>query len=202
MPELVAPTAARPEGPHPLDTSPADLGASMEDRVRFELLFRTYGARLVSFARRYVDCPDTAEEVVQEVFLRVWAQGICRDGRCELPMRYLFVAVRNQALKVLDHQRRVARWRTWAASQPEAPAMSQAPAGPDREMEAAELTLAIDEAVARLPERCRRAYQLHRQAGLSQARVAEIMGISVRTVETQLGKATRALRQSLAPWLP
>lgn len=202
MPELVAPSGPPADRPHPPGSPRGDHTPPSEDHVLFEFLFRTYGPRLVSFARRYVDCPDTAEEVVAEVFLRIWIQGTCRTGRCELPVRYLFVAVRNQALKARRHQRVAERWRTAATAQPHAPAMSQPPTAPDRELEVAELARAVDEAVARLPERCRRTYLLHRQEGLSQARVAEIMGISVRTVETQLGKAKRALRQSLAPWLP
>lgn len=202
MPELVAPSGGPADRPHPSGSLPGAHGAPSKDHVHFELLFRTHRARLVSFARRYVDCPDLAEEVVAEVFLRVWMQGTCRTGRCELPVRYLFVAVRNQALKARRHQKVAERWRTAATAQPHAPAMSQPPAAPDRELEVAELAHAVDEAVSRLPERCRRAYLLHRQEGLSQAAVAEIMGISVRTVETQLGKATKALRHSLAPWLP
>ena len=202
MPELVAPSGPPADRPHPPSSPPGDHSTPSQDSVLFELLFRTYRARLVSFARRYVDCPDLAEEVVAEVFLRVWMRGTCREGRCELPARYLLVAVRNQALKARRHQRVAERWRTAAATQQHAPAMGQPPTAPDRDLEAAELAHAVDEVVARLPERCRRAYQLHRQEGLSQAAVAEIMGISVRTVETQLGKATKALRQRLAPWLP
>jgi RNA polymerase sigma-70 factor (ECF subfamily) len=201
MPELVATAGPPADQLHPPRSHTGDGGAPSKDHAHFELLFRTHRPRLVSFARRYVDCPDLAEEVVAEVFLRVWTQGTCRTG-CELPVRYLFVAVRNQAFKARRHQRVAERWRTAATAQPQAPAMGQPPGAPDRDLEAAELARAVDEAVARLPERCRRAYLLHRQEGLSQAAVAEIMGISVRTVETQLGKATKALRQSLAPWLP
>lgn len=167
----------------------------------FEVLFRTYHSRLCAFAERYVACPDTAEEVVEDVFLRIWAQRKFEDGCCESPRRYLYKAVRNQALKVLDHERVVQQLRESARSQEHLPGMSQPPVAADERLHADQLAAALERAIDRLPERCRQAYVLHRQQGRSQAEVAAVMGISVRTVETQLARAARALRQQLAIWL-
>ena len=167
----------------------------------FEILFRTYRSRLCAFAERYVGCPDTAEEVVEDVFLRVWAQRKFEDGCCESPKRYLYTAVRNQALKVLEHQRVVERWRETARAHALVPGMSQPPAAADEALHADQFAAALQQAIDRLPDRCRQAYVLHRQQGNSQAEIAAIMGISVRTVETQLARAAKALRQHLAVWL-
>lgn len=204
MPETIPlpklPIFPDPHAPTGRRGAPSPLGG--DDGPVFEILFRTYRDRLCAFAERYVGCPETAEEVVEEVFLRIWARGTLQEGRCGLPKRYLYVAVRNQALKVVGHRRVVERWQHRAGRQSTVPGMSETPTPPDRQLEVAELTGAVREAVDRLPARCRQAYVLHREQGLSQARVAEIMGTSVRTVETQLGRATRALRRSLAAWLP
>ena len=81
------------------------------------------------------------------------------------------------------------------------PGMSQAPAAPDDELQAMELAAAFENAVDRLPQRCRQTYALHREHGMSYAQIAGVMGISVRTVETQLARANRVLRRELAPWL-
>jgi RNA polymerase sigma-70 factor (ECF subfamily) len=168
----------------------------------FEILFLTYHARLCAFASRYVGCPDTAEEVVEEVFLRIWAQRGPEDDRCGCSRHYLYTAVRNQALKVLDHERVVRRSCGIVLHQEHLPGMSQPPVAADEKLQADELAVAVRHAVDQLPERCREAYLLHRQQGLSYAEVAEVMGISVRTVETQLGRAAKALRHALALWKP
>jgi RNA polymerase sigma-70 factor (ECF subfamily) len=170
------------------------------DTPTFEILFLTYHARLCSFASRYVGCPDTAEEVVEEVFLRIWAQHGADDDRCGCSQRYLYTAVRNQALKVLDHERVVQRSHGIVIRQEHVPGMSQPLIAADERLQAEELTDAVRHAIDQLPERCRQAYVLHRQQGMSYAEVAEVMGISVRTVETQLSRAAKSLRQALAAW--
>jgi RNA polymerase sigma-70 factor (ECF subfamily) len=175
--------------------------APTSETASFELLFRTYHSRLCAFAQRYVACPDTAEEVVEEVFLRIWAQRKFEEGCCDSPKRYLYTAVRNQALKVLDHERVVQRWRESARSLDHLPGMSQPPVAADERPHADRFAAALQQAIDGLPERCRQAYVLHRQQGTSQAEIAAMMGISVRTVETQLARAARALRQQLAVWL-
>lgn len=182
-------------------TAPSPLPTPSSGTAAFELLFRTYRPRLCAYAERYVACPDTAEEVVEEVFLRIWMQRKFEQGCCESPKRYLYTAVRNQALKVLDHERVVRQWRESARSQGHLPGMSQPPVAADERLHADRLAAALQEAVDRLPARCRQAYVLHRQQGSSQAEIAATMGISVRTVETQLARAARALRQQLAVWL-
>lgn len=168
----------------------------------FELLFHTYYARLCAFATRYVGCPDTAEEVVGEVFLRIWIQRRHDEDRRRCSKRFLYTAVRNQALKVLDHERVVRRSREIVLHQEHLPGMSQPPIAADEALQADELAAAVRRAVDQLPERCRQAYLLRRQQGMSYVQIAEAMGTSVRTVETQLARAARTLRGALAAWLP
>jgi RNA polymerase sigma-70 factor (ECF subfamily) len=56
--------------------------------------------------------------------------------------------------------------------------------------------------VQSLPDRCREVFELSRVHGLKYAEIARALGISVKTVEAQMGKALRTLRERLAPWLP
>ena len=65
-----------------------------------------------------------------------------------------------------------------------------------------EIEAAVRAAVASLPERCREVFELSRGQGLKYAEIAGAMGISVKTVEAQMGKALRTLRERLAAWLP
>ena len=64
-----------------------------------------------------------------------------------------------------------------------------------------ELAGAIDASLARLPERCRLIFAMSRQQGLSYLEIASVLGLSVKTVETQMGRALKALRSQLAPFL-
>jgi len=73
-----------------------------------------------------------------------------------------------------------------------------APAGPDHQAVEAETVAAVRQAVSRLPERCRLVFTLHREQGLTYAEVAEVLGISPRTVEVQIGRALKSLRKCLA----
>ena len=81
------------------------------------------------------------------------------------------------------------------------PGTGEGPVRADEEVQARELAAAFEDAVDRLPARCRQAFTLYREEGMSYAEIAERMGTSVRTVETQLARANRALRRQLAEWL-
>lgn len=170
------------------------------DVRRFENLFRTYRAGLCAFARGYVRCPAAAEDLVQDVFLRMWERRSSLPGRVN-PKRYLFTAVRNQALKHLAHQSVVRRSHQMVKQAGRVPGTGEEPLVADQEMDARELAVAIRAAVDRLPARCREAYVRYREHGISYAEIAEVMGISVRTVETQLARANRVLRRELAEWV-
>ena len=65
-----------------------------------------------------------------------------------------------------------------------------------------ELAAALKEAMGALPERCREVFELSRVQGLRYAEIAAVLGISIKTVEGQMGRALRILRERLAPWLP
>ncbi len=79
--------------------------------------------------------------------------------------------------------------------------MRQSPPPPDDTLQAEELSAAAERALARLPARCRQVYTLHREAGKSHAEIPRIIATSVCTVETQIARARRTLRQELAEWL-
>ncbi len=179
----------------------AEWDAMLVERVRageegaFEIVVRTYGPGLVGFAARIVGSLAAAEELVQDVFLRVWAR------RAELAVRdtlktYLYRAVRNAALnrrrEVRSAERGLEALRWQAAVEGESGA-----SGAERTVQQAELVAAVRRAIAELPERCRLTFTLVRDRGLSYAEAAAVMGVSVKTVDAQLAKAVRALRESL-----
>jgi RNA polymerase sigma-70 factor, ECF subfamily len=170
-----------------------------DETPSIDILFRAYHRKLCTFAYTYVKCPDAAEDLVADVFARLWQQHL--NGHTYIdPKRYLYTAVRNQALKHLAHERVVRNSHGMVQGEGRAPAMSQSPEGAEDELEAAQLKAAFDIAVDSLPARCREAFELYRCNGMTYPEIADIMNISARTVETHVGHARRALRQVLADW--
>ena len=169
-----------------------DVGAS-------EAIFRAYYERLCAFAEGFVGSSDQAEDLVEEIFVRSWAaRETCRG--CDSLESYLYVAVRNQAFKFLRHQKVVNRASERDLQNGPIPGMGAAIGNPEENAAASELADAAQRAIASLPERSREAYLLHRQHGMSYAAIAEVMEISVKTVENHLGRAVKALRETLTPW--
>jgi RNA polymerase sigma-70 factor (ECF subfamily) len=165
------------------------------DEGAFDAIFRAHYPPLVSVAERMLRSRAVAEEIVQDVMLELWRR------RESLPIEeslraYLFRATRNRALNHLRHRRVERLGEPHAAG-----ATVDSPAAPVALVEA-EIDAALRDAVADLPERCREVFELSRVHGLRYAEIAGTLGISVKTVEAQMGKALRMLRERLAAWLP
>lgn len=165
------------------------------DRDAFDAAFRAHYATLVGVAERIAGERAVAEELAQDVMLELWRrhETLAID---ESLRAYLVRAARNRALNHVRHERMKVRTAPRAAgetvSQPDAPA----------HLAEAEMEAALRDAVASLPERCREVFELSRGQGLRYAEIAAALGISVKTVEAQMGKALRVLRERLAPFLP
>jgi len=165
------------------------------DEGAFDAVFRAQYPALVGVAEGMLRSRAVAEEVVQDVMLELWRR------REALPIEeslraYLFRATRNRALNHLRHVRVERRGEPHAAG-----ATADPPRAPAALVEE-EIDAALKEAVGGLPERCREVFELSRVHGLRYAEIAAALGISVKTVEAQMGKALRILRERLAPWLP
>lgn len=159
------------------------------ERAEFEKLFRTYYATLVTFAAGMAGSTDAAEDLVQEVFVAIWRRR-ADMAPATVPRAYLYKAVRHRALNALRHDR-VARDST------PPPEQSFVPSAED-DLIHGEVELAVRAAISRLPDRARLMFTLSRDEGLTYAEIARVTGVSVKTVETQMGRALRALRESLA----
>ena len=100
---------------------------------------------------------------------------------------YLFRAARNRAF---NHLRRNKLERLWRLRQPPTPDAE----GVEDEHSTDELAAAIRAAIASLPDRCREIFLLSRDQNMTYAEIAKVLGISIKTVETQMGRALKALR--------
>ncbi|GEP97235.1 RNA polymerase sigma-70 factor [Chitinophaga cymbidii] len=166
------------------------------DQRSFEELFHLCYQRLVRFAVEYVHSHESAEEIVSDIFLKLWAG---RDGYTDVLHieKYLFTAVRNQSLNYL---RKFSAYRVVATENPEQLHIAYTH-DPYKASEWKELLAKLDEAVEMLPPRRRKIFRLIREEGFKPKEVAEIMNLSHRTVETQLFKAVKTLHVVLQPYL-
>jgi len=160
------------------------------DRDAFEALYRAYWERLYTFAFRYLHSKEDAEEVAQDVFFRIW-RGRAHWLPAGAVRNYLYVAVRNAARDRLERAAVARRWRT-SVVEP-APAIQA-------DLEATDLVAAVERALAELPPKRAVVCKLRLVDGLSYAQIAHRLGISVKTVETQLARGLKFLRNRIRPW--
>ena len=165
------------------------------DEGAYDAVFRTWYPTLVRVAGALVHDTDMAEEIAQEVMLELWRRKHVLDRDVSLKA-YLLRSVRNRALNRIRHQ------RVRRDSETEVEALYDAPLTADQPVIAKELSDALAVAMGALPPRCREIFELSRVDGLKYAEIADALGISQKTVEAQMGKALRILRERLAPWLP
>lgn len=163
------------------------------DQFAFEQLFRVHYAPLCAFARQYVKDGDKAEDLVQDLFFRLW-QDRAKLNVTGSAKAYLFAAVRNRCLNALEV---MARTRLLKDHE-EPPTVEEGPSEDERAYRLAR----VDAAVEALPEERRRIFRMSRYDGLKYQEIADRLGISVKTVENQLGRALKTLREDLQDLLP
>ena len=175
-----------------------DIAAALRngDETIFEEVFRSYYPALCRYARSILNEPEAAEEAVQQTFIAVWEKRENIHFSVSLKA-YLYRAVHNRCLNEIEKQKVRREYAADHLQQPETAAM---PAdAPQRQKE---LQTLIREAIDRLPEQCGKIFRLSRFEEMKYAEIAEHLGISVKTVENQMGKALRLMREELKEYLP
>lgn len=167
------------------------------DKAAFEKLFRAYYKRLHGFAYSYVNQRETAEDVVQSVFLKIWDQRENWNPPGTVK-QYLFVAVRNEVLNKIRHQQVVSDARDEIAHVFK---KSGSQSLPEEDPDVEELRRKIQDGIDNLPVRCRQIFLLNRRGGLTYAEIAEYLDLSINTVTTQMGRALQSLRNHLSDYL-
>lgn len=165
------------------------------NRQAFERLFRAHYEALYRFALGYVEHPRVAEDLVQDVFFDLWQGRRSLDVKRSLKA-YLYGMTRNRALKHLRRQRVRARWTAPGAFRETVAAAVTEQA--DQVLRRKELEREAEQAIATLPERRRQIFLLSRHHDLTYAEIAEALDISIKTVETQMSRALKFLRERLA----
>lgn len=166
------------------------------DRQAFEKLFRAYYKRLHGFAYSYIKQFELAEDIVQTVFLRIWSQRESWNPPGTVK-HYLFAAVRNESLNRIRQHKLISEKEEEIIECFEGYHSSV----DDSFSEDEELQEKIQNGIASLPPRCRQIFLLNRRSGLTYTEIARYLDISINTVNTQMGRALKFLRNHMSDYL-
>ena len=167
------------------------------DVQAFELLFRKYYVRLCGFADKFIANMADSEEIVQEVFLNIW------EKRDQLKLTddirpYLFKSVQNLCFNLIKHKKVEDKYYlvidlVYKSQTEDFNAYES--------VLYTELKKNVEEAINSLPIECKKIFHLSRQEGLKYKEIADQLGLSVKTVETQMSRALAKLKIELKDFL-
>jgi RNA polymerase sigma-70 factor, ECF subfamily len=156
------------------------------DQEALEILFERYYYRLCDFAFQFVRSFDLTEEVVSDVFLKIWKKrhDLVITGNFRA---YIYTATRNQALNYLQKEK--SDWESLDELRDE----SSKAYRPDEELMFRELENRIEILINTLPPRRKIIFKLSRIEGLTYQEIADVLSISIHTVQNQMVSAVKQL---------
>jgi RNA polymerase sigma-70 factor (ECF subfamily) len=169
---------------------------AQRDESAFERVFKTYFKNLHSYAFTILKNEAEAEEIVQQVFFKLWErmESLHISGSIAA---YLYRAVHNDCLNYLKHERIKTNHRLHVVY-----SMKNEAEQASKKVLNSELQQKLDNAMSELPEQCRTIFQLSRFEDMKYREIADKLDISIKTVENQMGKALKLLRAKLVDFLP
>ncbi len=158
------------------------------------MIFNQYYQPLVQYGNTFMKDLDEAEDVVQQVFVSVWEKRESTEIHTSL-RALLYRAVHNACLNRIKQQK---VRRDYAQSEVQNH-HDHAVSDPLQEKE---LQQKIEEAVSLLPEQCAKIFRMSRFEQLKYQEIADKLGLSIKTIENQMGKALKLMRENLREYLP
>jgi RNA polymerase sigma-70 factor (ECF subfamily) len=163
------------------------------DAAAFESLFKAYFKSLHGYACGLLQDSPTAEEMVQQVFYKIWE----RKGRISVHTSlkaFLYRAVHNECVNYLKHQQHKTNYQAHILYMHRQNSQQGSVA---ESVEAAEMAKRLQKAIGELPEQCGLVFCLSRFEDLKYREIADKLGISLKTVEAQVTKAMKLLKKKL-----
>lgn len=173
-----------------------------KDIKAYKKLFFKFHGRLVLFANKFTGDLQVSQDLVQEVFLKLWEKQN-EETTIVSPKAYLFQAVRNSCL---NHQRHLKI--KYSAEEELANRINSIEKSvyfenddPLHSLLELELNEKIEETIKTMPEKCRQVYKMSRQDFLKNKQIAKELSISVKMVEKHISKALQILRSGLSEYM-
>jgi len=162
------------------------------DVLAFDKIYELYSHKLFSFVFGILKNDAEAEDIVQEVFIKIW-ESRNKLGDYKLLNAYIFTIAYNNSIdlirKRINNSKYLDHLKNSSIVQENSLEIS--------EIDFDELSHLAKKLVMKLPERQKQVFQLHREKGLSYSEIAEQLGISKNTVENHMTKALKYLRQNM-----
>ncbi len=171
-------------------------GIKRGDQKVFEQVFKQYYSALCRYAHSLTQETNSAEELVQQVFVGIWEIRTTLFITSSLKS-YLYRAVHNKFLNNVKHEKVKSNYENYA--------LQNYPTSKNSVTEKVyvnELQKKLDQSISQLPEQCRLVFTLNRYENLKYREIADALQISIKTVEAHMGKAMKILRSELADFLP
>lgn len=166
--------------------------AASNSRASFKRLYMLYYKKLFNLAKSFVKVDEAAEEITDDVFLNLWIQRSKLTSINNFTY-YCYTAIKNKSLTYLAKT----KVKNIAITDINIEIADTSASGEDN-LICENLTKVINASLARLPEQCRLVFKLLREDGLKYREVAELLDISVKTVEYHMGNALKRLTQDIA----
>lgn len=167
--------------------------ATYDDESAYREIFICFYKPLQQFAFSFVKSRELAEEIVSDVFLKIWLNRSDLQQVENLKV-YLYVSIKNTSLKYLLKQHRQVAISI-DELEVELESFSRTP---EEIMLTAEMLNKIKESVNSLPPRCKIIFKLIKEDGLKYKEVAEILNISIKTIDNQLAIALKKISKALS----
>jgi RNA polymerase sigma-70 factor, ECF subfamily len=156
----------------------------------FDLCFRRFYTPLVAFARSKTSTYDIAEEIVQNVFAELWERRESLSPKTEIK-QYLFSVVKNDCYDYARHLKVEQKYLDYLTTHQD-DSFNFFDTLVDEDFQKL-----INKVYQLLPEQCRNIFYMSRLEEMSYKDISQKLGISVKTVENQIGKALKLVRQHL-----
>lgn len=160
--------------------------------LAFDQVYELYSHKLYSFIFRILKNEAEADDIVQEVFVKIW-ESREKLGDYRLLNSYIFTIAYNNSIDLIRKRINNNKYLEHLKNS----SVIQTPPGTISEVEFNELSDRVEKLIGDLPERQKQVYLLHREEGLTYPEIAERMGISKNTVENHMVKALKYLRENI-----
>jgi len=164
------------------------------DREAFNLLYLLYAPNLENFVTNMIKNRQSAEDIVHNIFLKIWDK---RNTIYQIDSfkQYVFKMAKNAIYDLFDHDLVKVRYKQ---NMKQTPQLYISYNNMQEEIEANDLSLLIDIAINKMPNKRRTVFLLSRKEGLSHKEIAEKLNISTKTVENHITQAISEIREAIS----
>lgn len=163
------------------------------DQTAFRMLFEHYYPRVYEFVRRIVKSDTLAEDVTQDIFVKIWERREMFGVEVHSFGKYIYVMSRNAAINSLRRSGRISPLAEESVNRADNFSVEE-------DYYAHEKELIIRLTVCQMPEQRRRIFEMSRYMGMDNQTIATTLNLSKKTVENHLTLALKTLRSALAAW--